>query len=225
MQGRSPTRRAIKGEPFLLSSIIYCGYCGQRMMGVTRRQTWRRKDGQRARAEYRYYQCQSRINRDQCEYRTVSAPDLEDAVLAEMRESASTLIGDGQAPPAMVEPVEGTADEGRADVVRAEIATRLAAIGRRYEAVVERAASGGLTLAQLRVATVESAAATEAARAQLALAEAGTAGVRQLAEASRERLLYLWDDLAINERQEVVRTLVSKVVVKDRRPRVQLASD
>jgi DNA invertase Pin-like site-specific DNA recombinase len=225
MQGRTPARRGVKGEPFLLSSIIYCGYCGQRMMGVTRRQTWRRKDGQRARAEYRYYQCQSRINRDQCEYRTVSAPDLEEAVLAEVREDASSLVSDDPASALPVARAEPSADEGRADVVRAEIATRLASIGRRYEAIVERAASGGLTLAQLRVATVESAAATQAAQAQLTLAEAGSAGVRQLAEASRERLLYLWDDLAINERQEVLRTLVSKVVVKDRRPRVQLAAD
>jgi len=222
MQGRSPARRNAKGEPFLLSSIIYCGYCGQRMMGVTRRQTWRRKDGERARAEYRYYQCQSRINRNQCEYRTVGAPDLEDAVLAELREAASAPATDEHDGT----PVAGERhDDGRAAVVHAEIASRLAAIARRYEAVVERAASGGLTLAQLRAATVESAAATHTAQAQLALAEAGSAGVHQLAEASRERLLYLWDDLDVTERQEVLRTLVSKVVVRDRRPRVELASD
>jgi site-specific DNA recombinase len=164
MQGRSPVRRNPKGDPFLLSGIIYCGHCGQRMMGVTRRQMWRRKDGERARAEYRYYQCQSRINRNQCEYR------------------------------------------------------------KRYQTVVERAAAGGLTMAQLRAVTVEAEAGMQATEAQLALLNEGAEGVRQLAEFSRERLAYLWEDLEIGEQQEVLRTLVAKVTVKDRLPLVELAS-
>ena len=214
MQGRSPARRNPKGEPFLLSGIIYCGHCGQRMMGVTRRQSWRRKDGQRARAEYRYYQCQSRINRNQCEYRTVSAPQLEESVLDQVKRG---LEDESEQTP------DESTDTRRADDVRREIQSRAARIGRRYQAIVERAASGGLTLAQLRAATVESEAAMRATQEQLALVESGAAGVRELAESSRERLAYLWEDLAIGERQEVLRTLVSKVTVKDRQPQVELA--
>ena len=35
-----------KLEPFLLSGIAYCGYCNNKMMGVTRHQHWRQKSGQ-----------------------------------------------------------------------------------------------------------------------------------------------------------------------------------
>ena len=214
MQGRSPVRRNPKGEPFLLSGIIYCGHCGQRMMGVTRRQTWRRKDGQRARAEYRYYQCQSRINRNQCEYRTVAAPELEASVLDQVRK--------GMAETPVVAQVDAPSVERSGDV-RKEIMTRAAGLRRRYQAVVERAATGGMTLAQLRVVTVEAEASMRSTEKQLALVDSGAEGVRQLAESSRERLSYLWDELEIGERQEVLRTLVAKVTVKDRLPQVDLA--
>ncbi|MDA0797769.1 MAG: recombinase family protein [Chloroflexi bacterium] len=215
MQGRSPVRRNPKGEPFLLSGIIYCGHCGQRMMGVTRRQSWRRKDGQRARAEYRYYQCQSRVNRNQCEYRTVNAPELEASVLDQVKRGLAD---------APEQPLTEAPDTQRADEVRQEIKTRAAAVRRRYQTIVERAATGALTMAQLRAVTVEAEAAMRAKQDQLALAESGAAGVRQLAESSRDRLAYLWEDLAIGEQQEVLRTLVAKVTVKDRLPQVELAS-
>ena len=100
---------------------------------------------------------------------------------------------------------------------------RAAAIHRRYQTIVERAATGALTLAQLRVVTVETAAATKATEDQLALVESGAEGVRQLAESSRERLAYLWEDMTIGEQQEVLRTLVAKVTVKNRLPHVELA--
>jgi site-specific DNA recombinase len=215
MQGRSPVRRNPKGDPFLLSGIIYCGHCGQRMMGVTRRQMWRRKDGERARAEYRYYQCQSRINRNQCEYRTVNAPELEEAVLGQVKQ------GMADAPE---QATSGPASSERAEEVRHEIVSRATRISKRYQTVVERAAAGGLTMAQLRAVTVEAEAGMQATEAQLALLNEGAEGVRQLAEFSRERLAYLWEDLEIGEQQEVLRTLVAKVTVKDRLPLVELAS-
>ena len=214
MQGRSPVRRNPKGDPFLLSSIIYCGHCGQRMMGVTRRQSWRRKDGERARAEYRYYQCQSRINRNQCEYRTVAASELEASVLDQVKQELANMSEQAREP---------FPDSKRTNEVRREIQMRAAAIHRRYQTIVERAATGALTLAQLRVVTVETAAATKATEDQLALVESGAEGVRQLAESSRERLAYLWEDMAIGEQQEVLRTLVAKVTVKNRLPHVELA--
>ena len=213
MQSRSPVRRNPKGEPFLLSGIIYCGHCGQRMMGVMRRQTWRRKDGQRARAEYRYYQCQSRINRNQCEYRTGSAPEIEESVLDQIKQDLSN-------------PSERTLGDPlgskRAVDVRHEIQSRAMRSDRRYQLAVERAAAGALTLAQLRVATVEAESAMQVTQQQLRLVDSGDAGVRELAESSRERLIYLWEDLAIGERQEVLRTLLSKVTVKDRHPQIEI---
>ena len=42
---RRPVGRVSNTEPFLLSGLALCGYCGNKMMGVTRRQAWKRKDG------------------------------------------------------------------------------------------------------------------------------------------------------------------------------------
>jgi DNA invertase Pin-like site-specific DNA recombinase len=213
MQSRSPVRRNPKGAPFLLSGIIYCGHCGQRMMGVRRRQMWRRKDGERARAEYSYYQCQSRINRNQCEYRTVNGPELEEAVMHQLKQ----LLADTRE-----EAMSGVVSSERSAEVRHEILSRATRISKRYQTVVERAAAGGLTMAQLRAVTVESEAGIQATKAQLALLDGGSEGVRQLAESSHERLLYLWEDIDIGEQQEVLRTLVAKITVKDRLPVVEL---
>ena len=61
LRSRKPTGRIVQPEPFLLSGFVYCGYCGNKMMGVTRRQSWRRKtDNRRVTGVYRYYQCQSK---------------------------------------------------------------------------------------------------------------------------------------------------------------------
>ena len=81
---RRPVSRIAIREPFLLSGLAYCAYCGNRMMGVTRRQTWRRKDGRRSRGVYRYYQCQSKNNMSICGYHTWRAAQLEDVVMTEL---------------------------------------------------------------------------------------------------------------------------------------------
>ena len=100
MDERKPKRGKSHSEPFLLSGLIYCGFCGQddkRMIGVTRRQSWtRRKDGSKAEKQYRYYQCQTRTNQSMCEYHTLRAHEVEDDVLAELksqRSRVSTLKG------------------------------------------------------------------------------------------------------------------------------------
>ena len=92
-QTRRPVGRVVSAEPFLLSGMAYCEYCGNKMMGVTRRQTWRRKDGHRARGVYRYYQCQSRNNQSICGYHTWRASVLEGTVLGQLRYA---LEGEGQ---------------------------------------------------------------------------------------------------------------------------------
>ena len=80
MSSRKPRRRAGESEPFLLSGMVYCVSCGNRMIGVTRRQAWRTKDGQRKSGGYRYYQCQTRANQGQCQYHTKRASELETSV-------------------------------------------------------------------------------------------------------------------------------------------------
>ena len=92
---RRPFRRAPRPHPFLLSGLAQCGYCGNRMMGVTRKRSWKRRDGLRARAVYRYYQCQSRSNEGRCGYHTWREPLLEEAVLSGLRDALRSGESDG----------------------------------------------------------------------------------------------------------------------------------
>ena len=87
-----------RSEPFLFSGMAYCGYCGNKMMGVTRRQSWRRKDGRRASGVYRYYQCQSRNNQSVCGYHTWRTARLEETVLAQLGEVLRPASGPQAAP-------------------------------------------------------------------------------------------------------------------------------
>lgn len=84
-RSRRTYRKEPNMEPFLLSGLVTCGICGSRMIGVTRRQTWRTKDGSRKRRVYRYYQCQARTNQGVCEYGTRRAEDLEAQIIAKTR--------------------------------------------------------------------------------------------------------------------------------------------
>ena len=97
MDERKPKRGKSQSEPFVLSGMIYCGFCGQddkRMVGVTRRQSWtRRKDGTKAEKQYRYYQCQARTNQSMCQYHTLRAQDIEDDVLAALRGQRNRVAG------------------------------------------------------------------------------------------------------------------------------------
>ena len=198
-----------KGDPFLLTGMIYCGHCGERMMGVTRRQTWRRKEGERVHGEYRYYQCQSRINRNQCAYRTVRAPEIEDEAVSAVR---ALFPLDGE--------VDASTRAVRMAWQRKETERRLDALSRKYKATIHRASIGGINLLELRAAQEETARARRSLRDRLARAgddaEAGAA----LIEDERDKLHYLWEDIDVAERRDVLRTLVSRVVVTDGRVEV-----
>ena len=79
-----------------MSGVAHCAYCGNGMMGVTRRRSWRRKDGARASGTYRYYQCQSRSNQGRCGYHTWREASLDEAVADELRAAAGRgQLGDG----------------------------------------------------------------------------------------------------------------------------------
>src|SRR3990172_7846169 len=82
---RRPKGSARETSRFLLSGLAYCGYCGNKMIGVTRRQRWqRRSDGEVRTALYPYYQCESRTNRSLCDYHTRRAEALEEEVRGEL---------------------------------------------------------------------------------------------------------------------------------------------
>ena len=146
MQSRSPMGRRVGTEPFLLSGLVYCGQCGNRMIGVTRRQTWRHKDGQRMRGVYRYYQCQSRTNQSRCDYHTWRAADLEDAVVAKVRQELAeveTAALPARSPATSAANLDGPATQERG----AAWPTHLR---RRYLRYLQRAADGAISLSRLR---------------------------------------------------------------------------
>ena len=77
--------RTVSG--FLLSGLVICDSCGNRMIGVSRRQAWtRRSDGSEQVASYRYYQCESRTNQGICSYNTQRADELEETVRRQLSE-------------------------------------------------------------------------------------------------------------------------------------------
>ena len=89
VQDKTRERRIYRGFqkslPYLLSGLCKCGYCGNHLMGVSRKQSWKRDDGTRMKGEYRYYQCQSKGNKGTCSYHTWRTSKLEDRVLELVR--------------------------------------------------------------------------------------------------------------------------------------------
>jgi len=98
LQGRGLGRRPRQNpdHPFPLAGLAFCAYCGGRMVGVRRRQSWRRQDGTPQEGSYRYYQCGSRLNRSLCDYHTWRADDLERRVVE--------ALSSGQARPGSLPP-------------------------------------------------------------------------------------------------------------------------
>lgn len=193
---RTRRRESHPSEPFLLSGLAYCANCGNRMMGVSRRQGWRRKDGTSSVGQYRYYQCQSRANQGTCGYHTWRAGKLEQAALSATRErlesgdlaiDASTFLA------------QQAATEG--DGLQTDP---------RFMRALERAAAGYTSLEPLRTVLEEMD--TERAGAAGELPDAVRAA---LAAGDVAALLREWDTLEGAAAGRVLRALVSRVAVSD----------
>ena len=203
LQERSPTQRTSRPAPvFLLAGVLYCRHCGKRMMGIVRRQTWRRRDGERARAEYRYYQCQSRINRNQCSYRTMRAGELEEEVVRIVRERL--VAGERGDDPGDVSWLAG-------DKARSEAA--LQSLDRQFMEGVQRAADGTMSLSTLRGGLEQLRVIKKELGEQVRQAADSTTA-RAMLETNVEKILGEWDDLPDAERRDLLKSVVSKVTVK-----------
>ena len=143
MQARSPIRHSSIQEPFLLSGLVYCEQCGNRMIGVTRRQSWHRKDGRRMRSVYRYYQCQSRTNQGLCEYQTWRAGELEEAVVTELYGNLDMAMLAAAKRKDRIPVVAGQPLQG-------EVTSWPENLRRRYLRYLRSAAQGATTLGRLR---------------------------------------------------------------------------
>jgi len=226
VQERLSSRRQERAERqtslFLLSGLAYCGYCGNKMIGVSRRQRWRRRDGSQKWAEYRYYQCESRTNRSLCGYHTRRAGQLEEEV-------HQALLGEE---PVAVLSVPKAGDEAAvlqgAEARRRRLRGRLRRLDKRLEEYMDEAARGRLSAERLRSLSV--AVAAEELSLEESLAEAERFVRQQTSAAERQqqkertlaRLRDERDRLTPLERQALLGELLERVVVWDDSIRILL---
>ena len=142
MEERHPIRKMSVLKPFLLSGIAYCNTCNNRMVGVTRSQRWRKKDGEWMRRTYRYYQCQSRTNQSSCEYQTWKAIDLENFVLSQLHKEIEGVR--------IQNPTQTATPPAQSEArIKGDISSWTDNIRRQYLKHVQSAADGTITLAKL----------------------------------------------------------------------------
>jgi hypothetical protein len=181
----------------LLSGLARCGYCGNRMIGVTR-----------AGADHELvsYQCESRQNQSRCEYHTHRASDLESAVRARLgSEDVSTMTAVGDANDEQGEKLRARRRALQRDLAR-QLEQRAAG---RWSAETLRREAASVVLADLEA---EEAEAALDRRERVAGDEVRR--VDAISEA-RERLAAHWDELSFDERRELLQRVVSEIVVRD----------
>ncbi|MPZ48376.1 MAG: hypothetical protein GEU75_03530 [Dehalococcoidia bacterium] len=203
--------RTVSG--FLLSGLAACGSCGNRMIGVSRRQAWtRRSDGSAQSASYRYYQCESRTNRGTCTYNTQRAEELEENVhqqLANLDPRSLATAGDDGAVIA----------QWQAEARR--LRERLQQIDRRLSRSLEAAAGVKLSSEKLRTQGMPLAEERLKAEEELRDAEwraehySSAVERRRTRNAALELLVSQWETLDLSERQQLLRELVEQVKVSD----------
>lgn len=199
---------------FLLSGIVYCGHCGNKLIGVSRKQSWKRQSGEKVSNSYRYYQCESRTNQSVCSYHTRRAGDLE----AQARQALADAFARGHGFPQAGDDAAVLAEQQQ-ELDRHR--SRLRAIDRRIEGYIEAASKGRLAKDKMHNLSIT------AAADRLAVEDAVEAVERRiddhLSASDRERarekdvahLLDVWDELPFAERQAALRDAVARLTVTD----------
>ncbi|HXG35400.1 MAG TPA: recombinase family protein, partial [Dehalococcoidia bacterium] len=210
---RRPANLERQSIPFLLSGLVYCGNCGNRMIGVTRKQRWQRKsDGSVQSAQYRYYQCESRANRNPCSYQTRRAAGLEAEILTKLVNGVSNIkTGEEKELSAQLADTEAQILRLREKVRRLDkrLGEYMDAVnsGRLSE---ERFQATAVKLAQEQLATEEELAAT----VRMAEQKVSEAEKKKQREQAFTRLRDEWARLSAGERQELLRELIDRVIIE-----------
>ena len=205
-----------QASPFLLSGLAYCGYCENKMIGVSRRQSWKRqKDGSQAQASYRYYQCESRTNQGLCDYHTRRAGDLE----TEIKEILAGIdVKSGRAFP---QAGDETAVIAEAQEQCHQLRRRLAQIDKQLDQYIDTAARGRLSKEKMRALSLELASDRLEVEERLAEAEhraqerASLAARHRAQEQTLARLIDSWDSLEFDRRRSMLREVIDRIIVKD----------
>lgn len=217
VQERLDQRRTATGRrvvsPFLLSGIAYCGHCGNKMIGVSRKQKWTRRTDNSVRiAHYRYYQCESRTNRSLCDYHTRRAEDLEEDVHKALFEPRKIKGWQDQDP-------EEVAAEIQAQIKSLKEKERR--LDKRLQKQLDAAAEGSIDAEKLRAACVKVGA--EQLRVEQKLAEcmrrsevdASEKETRKERQQKLKKLRDEWEDLSFEDKHDLLRDVLAKIMVRD----------
>ncbi len=205
---------------FLLSGLVYCDTCGNRMIGVSRRQSWtRRRDGSEQVASYRYYQCESRTNQGICNYNTQRADELEEKVRQQLSELDPRQLATAGNDEAVISQWQ---EESR------RLKERLHQIDRRLNRELEAAAvasantdalrTNGLALAEERLKVEEELRDAEWRAEHYASA----AERRRTRNAALDLLVAEWGTLSLTDKQQLLRELIDQVRVGENGVRLAL---
>jgi site-specific DNA recombinase len=218
VQDRLSARRTSQGprvtSQFLLSGIACCGYCGNKLIGVSRRQSWKRRSGEQMTNSYRYYQCESRTNQSVCSYHTRRADQLDEQVRAGLAEMFASGGGFPQAG-------DASAVIAEQELEREHLRSRMRSIDRRIEGYVDSAARGRLSRDKMHSLSVAAAADRLAAEDALEAVErriseyVDAAGRKRQRERAVAELLDGWDELSFARRRAGLLEAISRVTVTD----------
>lgn len=214
LQTRTPATRERSVVPYLLSGMAYCARCSNKMIGVSRRQSWTTKDGEKHTSGYRYYQCESRTNQNSCGYNTQRAADLELRIreLLQQEQPSPNISRIRRA---------GNVDSYLLDVMTQidKIEGRMKRNRRTLEEHVADAAHGHITIERMKSLGGETAVENQslegelsAARARLA-AQQSEAERRKFLDDSRQNLISEWESLKFDELQAALRTVIDRIEV------------
>ncbi len=197
---RGNNKRAIrKNEPFMLSGLLYCAYCGNSMIGVNRQQGWSRKDGSKTIGRYRYYQCHSRANKGMCEYHTWRSESLEGKIKNQIKDYLTM----GRAKINVLESYVTSDDKGSLRGRNPDPS---------FLRTVESAAAGLISLDQLRTAIRQSRQSKENQKEE-PLTNSFLMDAIKNDDVSN--LLEKWDNLDSNSFTSLLRGLIDRVNVHD----------
>lgn len=216
VQDRLQTRHGSTRErtvvPFLLSGLVFCGRCGNKLIGVSRRQRWTTKDGESRSGAYRYYQCESRTNQSACGYNTQRAVELESKVREILQEDDLGITRVRRA---------GNVDSYLLDVIGQvdKIEARMKRTRRQVEELVADAAHGHITVERVKSLGGELAkeqggleSELEAAQQRLQAQQSEAERRRHLFEL-RDRLVRDWEAIPFEELQSGLREVVDRIEV------------
>jgi len=210
VRARRPVGRVPRAEPYLLSGMVNCGHCGNKMMGVTRRQRWRNKDGKRQSGVYRYYQCQSRNNQSVCGYHTWRATLLEATVVSQLR---LALEAKRSRPDETGPDKSGTEtpapEDLRSSQLRSMREDSVRNAERRFTQSIRRAAQGSVNVDTFARCLDD----LDAARASAQRASSG---------ADQSQTFEIWDQLDFDARRDALLAHLVRVEAKDEMVRVEV---